>query len=149
MTDHESILEEFAGSLSRAARWRRENFPEIETPEGFVLLIWLLKHEQERRSLGDFYASSHLSTPTMRKAIKAFTARDLATVEFSKNDTRLRFIRCTRKLTALAEAYSRVLALPAVNSQAKLDTRQNPPTASEPATAPKNYRECDPQADLP
>jgi len=110
LTTHEPILEEFAGSLSRAADWRRENMPEIETPQGYLLLVWLLKHKQERRPLGDFYESSHLSEPTMRKAIKAFTVRDLAVMEFDENDSRCRFIRGTPKLTTLAEEYLRLLA---------------------------------------
>jgi len=106
---HAPILEEFASLLSRAADWRRENLPEIETPQGYLLRVWWLKHRQGRRPLREFYESSHLSEPTMRKAIKAFTVRDLAIVEFDQNDTRCRFIRGTDKLTALAEEYSRLL----------------------------------------
>jgi len=105
----EPILEEFASSLSRAADWRRENLPEIDTPQGCLLLIWLMKHKQQRRPLGDFYESSHLSEPTMRKAVRAFATRDLAIVEFDQNDSRCRFIRGTAKLTALAEEYSRLV----------------------------------------
>ena len=105
-----SDLEEFARLLSRAAAWRRENLPEIDTPHGYLLLLWLLKQKQERRPLGDFYESSHISEPTMRKAIKAFTARGLVVVEFDNNDARCRFIRGTLKLTALAEEYLRLLA---------------------------------------
>ena len=103
-------LEEFARTLSRAADWRRKNMPEIETRQGYLLLFWLLKHKQKRRPLADFYDSSHISEPTMRKAIMAFTRRGLAIVELDRKDARRRSIRGTRKLTALAEEYSRVLA---------------------------------------
>lgn len=96
--------------MSRAAEWRRENLPEIDTPQGYMLLLWLLKGDQELRSIGDFYESSHLSEPTMRKAIKAFTMRDLAVLEFDENDSRCRFIRGTPKLAALVEEYVSLLA---------------------------------------
>ena len=103
-----SDLEEVACWLSRAAEWRRENMPAIESRQGYLLLLWLLKHPQERQALLDFYESSHFSEPT--KAIKAFTGRGLATVETDWEDARRRYIRATPKLAALAEEYSRVLA---------------------------------------
>jgi DNA-binding MarR family transcriptional regulator len=127
---HEPTLEEFAGSLSRAADWRRENMPEIETPQGYLLLVWLLKHMRERRPLGRLYKSSQFSEPTMRKAIKAFTARGLAIVEFDENDSRCRFIRGTPKLTALAEEYSRLLVELASWTYADSDTTNPGPCGS-------------------
>ena len=86
--ERDPILKEVASWLLRPAEWRREYMPEIETPQGYLLLLWLLKHRQERRPLGDFYASSHMSEPTMRKAVKAFTGRGLAIVEFNRKDSR-------------------------------------------------------------
>ena len=108
--ESQSDFEEVARWISRAAEWRRDNLPEIDTPQGYLLLLWLLKHKQARRSVGDFYESSHMAEPTMRKAIKAFTGRGLAIVEFDKRDARCRYIRGTSKLAALAEEYSRLLA---------------------------------------
>ena len=107
--DPRPILQELAGLLSRAADWRRENVPEIYTPQGYLLLLWLLKRKQESCPLADFYESGHFSEPTMRKAITTFTARGLAVVEFEKMDARCRVVRSTPKLTALAEEYSRLL----------------------------------------
>ncbi len=103
-------MDEVAYWLSRTADWRRRNMPEINTRQGYLLLLWLLRHEQEQRPLVDFYESSQISEPTMRKAIKAFMDRGLAIVETDWKDARRRYIRSTPKLTALAEEYSRVLA---------------------------------------
>ena len=103
-------FEDFVGLLSRAAEWRRKSLPEIDRPQGYLLLLFLLKHKEEPRPIGDFYQLSHLSEPTMRKAIKAFTMRDLAVMVFDDSDTRCRFIRGTPKLTTLAEEYLRLLA---------------------------------------
>lgn len=83
--------------------------PEIDTPHGYLLLLWLLKHKQERRQLRDFYKSSHISEPTMRKAVNAFAERGLAIVKSDKTDFRCRLIHGTPKLTALAEEYSKLL----------------------------------------
>jgi len=96
--------------------------PEVETRQGYLLLLWLLKHKQEPRPLVDFYESGQFSEPTMRKAVKAFMERGLAVVDYDKVDFRNRIICGTPKLTALADEYSRLL----------VDLATGPSTGHEP-----------------
>ena len=77
---------EFGDSLVKMLAWRRKQLPELGTPQGVELMRRLLKHAGRPQPIGTIYSASKLSTPTMRKTVKAFVQRGFARIEPDPDD---------------------------------------------------------------
>ncbi|WP_299131770.1 hypothetical protein [uncultured Amaricoccus sp.] len=90
--------------------WRRKQLPELGTPQGVELMRRLLKHAGRPQPIGTIYSASKLSTPTMRKTVKAFVQRGFARIEPDPDDARRSLLQATPKLSSFAVEYARRLS---------------------------------------
>lgn len=106
-------------AISAFHQWERENIPEVESPQGVEILLWLAKQSLRPRSLKDLYRSSQLSEPTLRSCLKKFVKNGLATIEPLPGDSRVKILKATsdlEKLMLLYEEKFRNVASIAINN---------------------------------
>jgi len=101
--------------------WRFGRLPELSTPQGIEIFIWLLKNARKSLTVTSLYRASRFSEPTVRKCLRAFVVAGYVEVEFDSGDTRRHLIKATDRLYELAEEYGAWLgrvALEADNPEA-------------------------------
>jgi DNA-binding IclR family transcriptional regulator len=93
----------FVKALEHHQRWQRDNLPGVDTRQGMLLLIWLLKQNGQARPIGELYKAASMSGATMRDVVKLFTANGL--LELDGDDSRRCLLRGTPKLRKVVEEY--------------------------------------------
>ena len=95
----------FWEALELLYQWQQKNLPGIDSRQGTMLLIWLLKNSGQSRPIGELYKTGRISEPTMRGCVRTFVAHGLAVIERDEADARHRFIRGTAKLLQKVQEY--------------------------------------------
>ena len=82
------------------------HLPGIDTPQGMLLLIWLLKNGSNPRPIDELYKANHASESAMLECIEAFLEQGLAVVELDGPDPRQRLICGTDELRHRAREFT-------------------------------------------
>ena len=72
--------------------------PGIDTPQGMVLLIWLLRNGSKSHPIDELHKANHTSESAMVECIEAFLEQGLAVVELDGHDPSKRLICGTDEL---------------------------------------------------
>ena len=108
--------------LEHFHQWRLQRLPELATPQGIEILIWMLKNGRVSSTVTSLYRASRFSEPTVRKCLMAFVTAGYVAMELDSGDTRRHLIRATARLHELADEYCAwMVRMASENDEDKVD----------------------------